>query len=69
VPNLPTPPVQPIIAATQWEPGMFDFYRGMSWFLKVHRYDNQKQLIADLGPPNTPRDASRRAVSDRKPAR
>jgi hypothetical protein len=31
------------------EPGMFDFYRGMTWFLKVQRYDNQEQLIADLG--------------------
>jgi hypothetical protein len=49
VPNLPSVPVQPIIVATQEEPGMFDFYRGMSRFLKVHRYDNQKQLIADLG--------------------
>jgi hypothetical protein len=28
---------------------MFDFYRHFPWFLKVHRYDNQKQLIADLG--------------------
>jgi len=28
---------------------MFDFYRSMTWFLKVQRYDNQEQLIADLG--------------------
>ena len=49
VPNLPSVPVQPIIVATQEEPGMFDFYHGMSRFLKVHRYDNQEQLIADLG--------------------
>jgi hypothetical protein len=27
----------------------FDFYRGMTWFLKVQRYDSQEQLIADLG--------------------
>jgi hypothetical protein len=49
VPNLPSVPVQPIIVATQEEPGMFDFYHDMSRFLKVHRHDNQEQLIADLG--------------------
>jgi hypothetical protein len=38
-----------IPAATQEEPGMFDFYHGTPGFLKVHRYDDQKQLIADLG--------------------
>jgi len=27
VPDLPSVPVQPIILATQEEPGMFDFYR------------------------------------------
>jgi hypothetical protein len=35
-------------AAAQEEPGMFDLYRHFPWFLKVH-YDNQKQLIAELG--------------------
>jgi hypothetical protein len=35
-------------ATTQEGPGMFDFYRHFHWFLKVHRYDNQEQLIADL---------------------
>jgi hypothetical protein len=49
VPNLPSLPVQPIIVATQEEPGMFDFYRPFPWFLKAHRYGNQKQLIANLG--------------------
>jgi hypothetical protein len=48
VPNLPMLPVQPVIVATQEEPGMFDFYRHFPWFLKVHRYDKQEQLIADL---------------------
>jgi hypothetical protein len=28
---------------------MFDFYRNMPWFLHVHRYTSQEQLIADLG--------------------
>jgi uncharacterized protein YjbI with pentapeptide repeats len=48
VPNLPSVPVQPIILAME-EPGMFDFYRPMQRFLKVHRYDSQEHLIADLG--------------------
>ena len=49
VPDLPSVPVQPIIVATQEEPGMFDFYRNSRSFLKVHRYASQEQLIADLG--------------------
>ena len=28
VPDLPSVPVQPVIIASQEEPGMFDFYRG-----------------------------------------
>jgi hypothetical protein len=48
VPNLPMLPVQPVIVATQEEPGMFDFYHHFPWFLKVHRYDNQEQLMAEL---------------------
>jgi hypothetical protein len=49
VPDLPSVPVQPIILATQAEPGMFDFYWGRPSFLKVHRYASQEQLIAELG--------------------
>ena len=49
VPDLPSVPVQPIILATQEEPGMFDFYRNFRSFLNVHRYASQEQLIADLG--------------------
>jgi hypothetical protein len=49
VPDLPSVPVQPVIIATQEEPGMFDFFRQCPWFLKVHHYDSQQQLIADLG--------------------
>jgi uncharacterized protein YjbI with pentapeptide repeats len=49
VPDLPSVPVQPIITATQEEPGMFDFFRNFRSFLKVHHYNNQQQLIADLG--------------------
>jgi uncharacterized protein YjbI with pentapeptide repeats len=49
VPDLPSVPVQPVITATQEEPGMFDFFRNFRSFLKVHHYNNQQQLIADLG--------------------
>ena len=49
VPDLPSVPVQPIILATQEEPGMFDFYRNRPSFLTVHRYASQEQLLADLG--------------------
>ena len=49
VPDLPSVPVQPIILATQEEPGMFDFYRNFLSFLNVHRYASQEQLIAELG--------------------
>ena len=49
VPDVPSVPVQPVITATQEEPGMFDFYRKFRSFLHVHRYASQEQLIADLG--------------------
>ena len=48
VPDLPSVPVQPIILATQEEPGMFDFYRNRPSVLPVHRYVSQEQLLADL---------------------
>jgi hypothetical protein len=48
VPDLPSLPVQSIILETQEEPGMFDFYRHRTSFLKVHRYADQEQLLADL---------------------
>ena len=49
VPELPSVPVQPVIMASQEEPGMFDFYRHLPWFLPVHRYDTPAQLLAELG--------------------
>jgi len=48
VPELPSVPVQPVIVATQEEPGMFDFYQGRPSFLPVHRYSTPVQLLADL---------------------
>jgi len=48
VPELPSVPVQPVIIASQDEPGMFDFYRPFPWFLPVHHYDTPAQLITEL---------------------
>ena len=48
IPDLPSVPVQPVIIASQEEPGMFDFYRHFPWFLPVHRYDTPAQLLAEL---------------------
>jgi hypothetical protein len=48
VPELPSVPVQPVIVASQEEPGMFDFYRRFPWFLPVHRYDTPAQLLSEL---------------------
>jgi hypothetical protein len=48
VPELPSVPVQPVIIASQDEPGMFDFYRPFPWFLPVHCYDTPVQLLTEL---------------------
>ncbi len=48
VPDSPMLPVQPIIVSAQEEPGMFDSFEVYPWFLKVHRYDDQAQLLAHL---------------------
>jgi hypothetical protein len=48
VPELPSVPVQPLIIASQEEPGMFDFYRHFPWFLPVHRYGTPAQLLSEL---------------------
>jgi uncharacterized protein YjbI with pentapeptide repeats len=48
VPELPSVPVQPLILASQEEPGMFDFFRRYPWVLETHRYASPNQLMADL---------------------
>ena len=48
VPDNPSVPVQSIIDAAQDEPGMFDFFKEFRSFLKVYRYRNPAQLLADL---------------------
>jgi hypothetical protein len=48
VPSSPKLPVLPIIAAEQEEPGMFDSIQAYHSVLKVYRYENPAQLLADL---------------------
>jgi uncharacterized protein YjbI with pentapeptide repeats len=48
VPDSPKLPVQPIIVSAQEETGMFDSFEAYPWFLKVHHYDDQAQLLAHL---------------------
>jgi hypothetical protein len=57
VPELPSVPVQPVIIASQEEPGMFDFYRHYPWFLPVHRYDTPAQLLSELSDRVIPSEA------------
>jgi hypothetical protein len=48
VPNSPSVVVQPLLLATDKEPGMFDFFRKFPWVLEPVRYRSQKALIAGL---------------------
>jgi hypothetical protein len=48
VPNSPSVIVQPLLLASQEEPGMFDFFRKFQWVLEPVRYTDQAALIATL---------------------
>ncbi len=48
VPNNPMLAVQPLVIATQDEPGMFDFFKKFPWVLTTYRYNNLAQLTSDL---------------------
>jgi uncharacterized protein YjbI with pentapeptide repeats len=48
VPTNPSVPVQPLILATQDEPGMFDFLRLFPWVLEPYRYPDPMGLLAAL---------------------
>ena len=48
VPDLPSVPVQPLILASQDEPGMFDFFRRYPWVLPGYPYATQEHLLANL---------------------
>jgi uncharacterized protein YjbI with pentapeptide repeats len=48
VPLSPSVVVQPLLLASQEEPGMFDFIRKFPWVLDTHRYADQTRLLAEL---------------------
>jgi len=48
VPNSPSVLVQPLLLASQEEPGMFDFFHKFPWVLEPVRYTDQAALIAAL---------------------
>jgi hypothetical protein len=48
VPQTPSVAVQPLLLASQQEPGMFDFVRKFPWVLDTHRYVDQRTLLVEL---------------------
>jgi hypothetical protein len=47
-PNNPSVPVQPILLASQQQPGMFDFFRRFPWVLKTYYYHGVKEALSSL---------------------
>jgi hypothetical protein len=48
VTSSPSVIVQPLLLASQEEPGMFDFMRKFPWVMGIHRYTSQDASLADL---------------------
>jgi hypothetical protein len=49
VPLSPSVVIQPLLLASQQEPGMFDFLEKFPWVLDTYRYVDQRGLLAELG--------------------
>jgi hypothetical protein len=48
VPNNPSVPVQPLLLASQSEPGMFDFFRRYPWVLETYQYHSVEEVLTAL---------------------
>jgi uncharacterized protein YjbI with pentapeptide repeats len=48
VPDLPSVPVQPLIASSGYEYAMFEHFRNYPWVLDEYQYDSQDDLLAAL---------------------
>jgi uncharacterized protein YjbI with pentapeptide repeats len=48
VPDLPSVPVQPLIASSGYEYGMFEHFRRYPWVLETYQYDSQDDLLGAL---------------------
>jgi hypothetical protein len=48
VPHNPSVPVQPILLASQEEPGMFDFFHRYPWMLKTYYYHEVEEVLTSL---------------------
>jgi hypothetical protein len=48
VPSSPSVVIQPLLLASQEEPGMFDFLKKFPWVLTPHRYEDQEILLTEL---------------------
>jgi len=48
VPHCPNVPVQPLLLATELEPGMFDHFKKYPWFLPTREYANAEALMDEV---------------------
>jgi len=48
VPNLPSVPIQPLLAASASEYGMFEHFKHYPWVLKPYHYENLEHLLDNL---------------------
>ena len=48
MPELPSVPVQPLLAASEHEYGMFEHFKRFPWVLPIYRYQDQASLLAEL---------------------
>jgi hypothetical protein len=49
VPHLPSVPVQPLLLSTQHKYGMFEHFQRYPWVLAPVLYENQEELLLEIG--------------------